>query len=240
MQMYRSYNADKKKKRRKTKIDDGFYPELVVGSKLEGYMGIPMLMNLKNTCIPNKIIPFDRIETELHKGNTRGYVGFYLLDEKFTQIITDIDDYVEILKHFDGVITPDCTLLSGQANCLQATNTYFNRAVGFYLQKQGIPVIPQIRWSDASSYEYCFLGVPKNNIVAVSTYGCIRSSESKDRFKKGFDKMLDVLEPSDVVLYGSKPPVVFNEFEERVRIYHFQNWISVQHQIKDGGYIGMR
>lgn len=227
-------SASGKRERKKTKIDDGFYPNLVVGARLDGYMGIPMLMDLGNTSIPKAIVPFDRIDAEVAKGNKRAYVGFYLFDDKFSEIITNIEDYVETLKLFDGVITPDCTLLSGQANCLQATNTYFNRAVGFYLQKHGIPVIPQIRWSDVASYDYCFLGAPANGIVAVSTYGCIQSRESKERFKTGFTKMLEVLNPSDVILHGPRPSSVFDEFEDCVPLHHFDDWTKVQHLKKDG------
>ena len=42
---------------------------------------------------------------------------------------------------------------TGQVNCLQGTNAYFNQAVGFYLQIRGIPGIPQNRWSDEQSYD---------------------------------------------------------------------------------------
>lgn len=230
----RSSDYGRKRKRKKTKIDDGFYPNLVVGARLDGYMGIPMLMDLKNASVPNAIIPFDRIGSEAKKGNTRAYVGFYLFDDKFAEIIVNIDDYVETLKLFDGVITPDCTLLTGQANCLQGTNTYFNRAVGFYLQKKGIPVIPQIRWSDERSYDYCFLGVPKKSIVAVSTYGCIQSKEKKRSFSKGLCAMLEVLEPEDVIVHGSMPGEVFDDLEKSTRFHHFDDWTKVRH-VKDGG-----
>ncbi len=226
--------SGRKRKRKKTKIDDGFYPNLVVGARLDGYMGIPMLMDLKNTSVPETIVPFDRIGEQVAKGNTRAYVGFYLFDDKFAEIITDIDKYVETLKLFDGVITPDCTLLTGQANCLQSTNTYFNRAVGFYLQKKGIPVIPQIRWSDERSYDYCFLGAPKHDIVAVSTYGCIQSKEKKRSFREGFRAMLKALEPNDVVLHGPMPEEVFYGLGEYARIHHFDDWTKVRH-MKDGG-----
>lgn len=227
-------NLEHRRKRKKTKIDDGFYPNLVVGARLEGYMGIPMLMDLKNASIPDAIVPFDRINSEAAKGNTRAYVGFYLFDDKFSEIITSIDDYVETLKLFDGVITPDCTLLTGQANCLQGANTYFNRAVGFYLQKRGIPVIPQIRWSDEHSYDYCFLGAPKRDIVAVSTYGCIQSKEKKRSFRKGFQAMLDVLKPEDTIVHGPMPGEVFDGFADLTRLHHFDNWTKTQHK-KHGG-----
>lgn len=67
-------------------------------------------------------------------------------DKYFMKFLTSTNRYVDLLKQFDGVITPDCTMLVGQAACIQQTNTYFNRAIGFYLQKQRIPVIPNIRW----------------------------------------------------------------------------------------------
>lgn len=223
-----------KRRRKKTKIDDGFYPNLVVGARLDGYMGIPMLMDLRNTSVPAALVPFDRIEAEAAKGNTRAYVGFYLFDDKFASIITDIDDYVETLKLFDGVITPDCTLLAGQANCLQATNTYFNRAVGFYLQKKGIPVIPQIRWSDEESYDYCFLGAPKHGIVAVSTYGCIQSGKSKVSFRNGFEAMLEALEPEDVIVHGPMPNKVFAGLDKSTRLHHFDDWTKIRHSSNGG------
>lgn len=230
----KSPDSGPKRKRKKTKIDDGFYPNLVVGARLDGYMGIPMLMDLKNASVPDAIVPFDRIGSEAAKGHTRAYVGFYLFDDKFAEIITCIDDYVETLKLFDGVITPDCTLLTGQANCLQGTNTYFNRAVGFYLQKRGIPVIPQIRWSDEQSYDYCFLGVPRKSIVAVSTYGCIQSKEKKQSFRKGFQAMTEALEPEDVIVHGPMPDEVFAGFMGSIRLHHFDDWTKVRHK-KDGG-----
>ena len=95
-----------------------------------------------------------------------------------------------MLKLYDGAITPDCTLMIGQAPCLQQANTYMNRAVGFYLQKNGIPVIPNIRWSDESRFDYCFLGVPNGSIVSVSTHGCITSKEERRMFKIGLCAML--------------------------------------------------
>ena len=41
-----------------------------------------------------------------------------------------------------------------------------NRAVGAYLQEQGLNVIPNIRWQDKRSYDFCFDGVEKHQIPA--------------------------------------------------------------------------
>lgn len=215
--------------RMKTKIDDGFYPELVKGANRVGYMGIPALMDLHNAEVPAALIPFSRAKCELDRGNTHAYVHFYQFDETFSGVITDIDIYVDLLRNFDGVITPDCSMLDGQSNCLQATNTYFNRAVGYYLQKSGIPVICNIRWSDERSFDYCFLGAPKNDVVSVSTYGTIRSRQSQLAFRKGLIVMLDELAPTDVLVYGAMPDATFDGLGHRTMFHHFDNWTKTMH-----------
>ena len=216
---------------RKTKMDDGFYPYLVEGAALIGAPGIPMLMDLRNTEIPKKLIPFEKI---LRTNDKRGYVHFYMHDKYFEQILTSTSKYVDLLKQFDGVITPDCTLERGQAPCLQQTNTYFNRAVGYYLQKQGIPVIPNIRWSDTKSFEYCFLGVPKNSIVCISTHGCIKSNREKAFFKIGLREMMLELNPTSILVHGPMPSGVFAEYLDDPRFHRYPSMLEQVHASRGG------
>ena len=212
---------------RKTKYDDGFHSYLIEGATIVGKPGIPMLMNLKNTQIPKDMIPFEKAK---HEEDKRKYVHFYMHDKDFSNVLTSTTKYIDLLKQFDGVITPDCSLLIGQSECLQQTNTYFNRAVGYFLQRNGIPVIPNIRWSDESSFDYCFLGVPKNSIVSVSTHGCIRSKEQKRLFKLGLREMIKVLEPTDILVHGHMPDIVFGEFLEDVRFHHYKSQFEKTHE----------
>ena len=212
---------------RKILIDDGSFPYLTEGADLVGAPGIPAMLDLKNTQIPRGLIPFEKIKK---KGiSKRQYVHFYMHDKFFLRVLTATKRYVNLLKEFDGVISPDCTLLVNQAPCIQQTNTYFNRAVGFFLQRQGIPVIPNIRWSDDRSYDYCFLGVPKNSIVSVSTHGCIDTAEMKELFRKGLKKMLEVLEPTDVLVHGRMPNVIFDEYKGMCRFHHYRSWLEQVH-----------
>ena len=134
-------------RKRKTVFDDGFQAYLTEGATIVGKPGIPMLMDLDNTQIPKDIIPFSKARKCINK---RQYVHFYMHDREFSTVLTATQKYIDLLKLYDGVITPDCTLAIGQSQCLQEANTYMNRAVGFYLQKNGIAVIPNIRWSNES------------------------------------------------------------------------------------------
>ncbi len=211
---------------KKTILDDGFQAYLTKGAILVGEPGIPMLLDLKNTQIPKGIVPFNKIKTEKSKNK---YVHFYIHDYQFSQILTSTTKYVDILKQFDGVITPDCSMLINQAQCLQQTNTYFNRAIGFYLQKQGIPVIPNIRWSDEKSFDYCFLGIPKHTIVSISTHGCIKSNNQKLIFKRGLNEMLLQLEPSTVIVHGFMPESVFGDYRESTVFYRYPSEFEITH-----------
>lgn len=38
------------------------------------------------------------------------------------------------------------------------------------MASKGIRVIPTVAWSDRGSFDFCFKGIPKGSIVAVSTY----------------------------------------------------------------------
>ena len=215
---------------KKTKYDDGFHSYLVEGASIVGIPGIPMLLDLKNAQVPKDMIPFEKAN---HQTDKRKYVHFYMHDKGFSDVLTSTKKYIELLKEYDGVISPDCSLLIGQSECLQQTNTYFNRAVGYYLQKNGIPVIPNIRWSDESSFEYCFLGVPKHSIVSVSTHGCIKSNEQKRLFKAGLEEMIKVLEPTDVLVHGHMPDKVFGEFMTKVKFHRYKSQFERTHE-KEG------
>lgn len=214
---------------KKTILDDGSYPYLVDGAQLVGDCGIPALMDLRNTQIPTSLIPFSKAKNRKLKVR-RGYVHFYEHDKYFLDILTSTTRYIDILKQYDGVITPDCSMVRGRARCVQQVNTYFNRAVGFYLQKNGIPVIPNIRWSDENSFDFCFLGVPLHSIVSVSTHGCIHSKNEKNFFILGLETMLKLIKPSAVIVHGHMPREVFDRFIGICPFYRFPSLFEQTHQ----------
>ncbi|MCC8074232.1 MAG: DUF4417 domain-containing protein [Clostridiales bacterium] len=218
-------------RRRKTIFDDGFQAYLTEGASIIGDAGIPVLMDLDNVQIPKDIIPFTKAK---RCENKRQYVHFYEHDKEFSSVLTGTTHYLDMLKQYDGVITPDCSMAIGQSKCLQQANTYMNRAVGYYLQKNGIPVIPNIRWSDESSFDYCFSGVPLGNIVAISTHGCITSKDERKMFKIGLTAMIDTLAPKAVIVHGYMPNDIFGGFENYTEFYRYASWFERTHPKKVG------
>lgn len=217
-------------KYRRTKIDDDFYPHLTEGAMLVGEPGIPMLLNLNNAEIPRDIIPFDKARQTKTACDRRAYVHFYMHDRRFSSIITDTEKFLPLLQQFDGVITPDPTIMDSQAACLQQTNTYFNRAIGFYLQKHGVPVIPNVRWGNASTYSFCFLGIHEGGIVSVSTHGCMKSRRDAESFRNGLKEMIHRLAPSDVLVHGKMPSQVFDDFAGTSSFHRYASWYERTHE----------
>lgn len=215
------------KHKNKNRFDDGFQSYLTETANFVGEIKMPEIVQMKNEEIPKCLIPFSKIKNAKNK---RGYIHFYEHDKIFQNFIADVKNYIPLLSQYDGVITPDCTLAIGQISYLQMTNTYFNRAVGVFLQKHGISVIPTVRWSDESSFSFCFNGLPKNAIVAISTHGCIKSNIQKKLFRNGVIEMIKQLQPRDVIVYGYMPKSVFHDLEHQTKFHRYPNHFESTHR----------
>lgn len=211
-------------------IDDGFRAELVRSAEFKGIFEIPYINPPKKIVLPKDTIPFSLIKRSKDYSE---FVVFYEHDTKFSDVISATDEYLDKLKKFPGVVSPDCSLYRDMPLTLQIANTYMNRAIGHYLQLHGIYVIPNVRWGDERSYttsvlpeKFAFAGLPKHSIVSVGTYGCIQGKENKRYFREGLIAMLDELEPEYVLVYGSMPDSIFGALAVRTTFVHYKDWTT--------------
>ena len=217
----------------KSTLDDGCNPELVAGARFDGKLEIPIIGKPSRIIIPSVIVPFSK-RNQISDPNAA--VGFYEMDEKFADILKNPDAYIEGLKRFAAVISPDCSLYRDAPLSVQITNVYRNRAIGSFYQRKGLNVIPQVRWGSEATYttkvlpeKVAFLGVEKHSIVAIGTYGCIQHREDKHHFKTGLKEMLETLEPEVVLVYGPMPDSVFGEYINATRFVQYENWTRIKH-----------
>ena len=135
------------------------------------------------------------------------FVCFYEDDQKFDGARGIWHDYhhaLKVLCHFAGVITPDFSTYQDFPEPLKLYNTYRMRAYGFWLAAQGIPVINNVRWGTPESYFYCFNGIATNSIVAIGTVGGgPQRLRDRKRFEDGLAKMVEILKPHTIIVYGS-------------------------------------
>ena len=131
---------------------------------------------------------------------------FYYDDFKFIQAWRNPNKYIEKLRKFKAVVSPDFSLYTDFPRALQILSCYRRQWVGAYWQRQGLDVIPDVVWGDKESFNYCFEGIPKNSTVAISTVGVKNdkfwNGEQGEMFRDGYNEMLNRLEPTTILFYG--------------------------------------
>lgn len=219
-----------KTSKRRCVIDDGFNPELVSTALFDGQLEMPKVEKNQEGSFPQKLIPFSQRN---RSRDFSEFVSFYEHDVKFSEILQSPEAYLDDFRRFQGIISPDFSLYRDMPLLAQMANTYRNRALACFFQKNGIRVIPNVRWSDERSYttqvfpeRFAFLGLPQHSMVSIGTYGCIRGRENCYHFRAGLEAMIETLLPEAVLVYGPMPEKIFGSVKNRTCFQQYPDWIS--------------
>lgn len=184
-----------------------FKCDLVKNAVFTGKYDFPMLKTTSS--VATEAIPFDKASKATNK---KQWVHFYIDDYRFERFWANPNKYLNMLKQFNGIIGPDFSMYTKMPLSMQIWNTYRNRALSFWLQDNGIDVIPNIVWGLENSYDFCFDGIPNNGTVAISTNGCIKDKVNRYYFKKGLGKMIELVQPKTIVVYSYMPSDIFADY----------------------------
>lgn len=131
-------------------------------------------------------------------------VHFFLDDYQFNRIWNNPERYIEKLKRYEVVLTPDFSPYADMPMATQIFNHYRKHWIGALLQEYGVKVIPTIRASrDERSLEWFLDGEPKGGVVCISSMWT-SDKESKEYFLKEFKMMVETLEPEKIYVYGNE------------------------------------
>ena len=148
------------------------------------------------------------------------FICFYLDDYKFDGpkgIWQDYKNALKIFRHFSGVITPDFSTYQDFPEPIKLYATYRMRVYGYWLGKNDIEVINNVRWGTPETWSYCFCGIPTHSVVAIGTVGgSPRKLIDRQRFEAGLYKMVEVLNPHTIIVYGSASYECFEKLKEQV------------------------
>lgn len=204
------------------KKHDVFKSFLVQNASYAGNFEIPILQSTSS--IPLKVIPFSKA---ISSNEYDAWIVFYENDDKFVRIWNNPKRYLSIIKKFKGVISPDFSVYRNMPLSMQVWSTYQGKALAHFWQENEIDVIPNVRFGDKRTFEFCFDGVPKNSVVAVGTHGCIKSIVDRMHFKIGLAQMVKVLVPHTIIVYGTAPPDIFGEYQRHgIDIVQFNSHTS--------------
>lgn len=205
-------------------VYDVFHAFLVKNAEYDGRIELPCIRTSDE--IPNQLIPFSRA-MEKATVDFNQWVMFYEHDVKFERLWHNPKQYLQKLKKFKGIISPDFSLYRNMPLVMQEWNTYRGRALAHWLQENGIAVIPNVRFNDARTYEFCYDGIEKDKTVAVGTHGCIKRTEDKKLFKSGLEEMVKRLSPKTIIVYGAAPDDIFGQYAKRgIDIIPFESEFS--------------
>ena len=188
---------------------DVFRAFLVKDATYAGELEIPCIAAEEK--LPMRLVPFSKA---VGGRDYSAWVHFYEDDVAFERIWTTPGRYLPILARYEGVIAPDFSLFRDMPLVMQHWNIYRSRAIAHWLQKNGIPVIANIRWSDKRTYGLCCSGVPKHANIAVGSHGCIKLTREREYFAQGLAYVVESLMPKTIIVYGSAPVEVFGKYRD--------------------------
>jgi hypothetical protein len=147
-------------------------------------------------------------DTVVNCNDTKHYsptslISTYLDDYHLERYWNRLEHYIPRMAAAAGAMSPNYSMLIGMPDPMLRWQTYRSRFVGYIWQKAGVNVVPTICWSDKKCFSYCFEGVAKNSIVAVSSIGMTNDTQLP-YFMDGYNAMIETLEPKEIIFMASK------------------------------------
>lgn len=151
------------------------------------------------------LIGFDKTHSEDLKHLDR-MVHFFLYDNRFERVWKNPDIDIEKLAQYRAVLSPDFSMYLEMAPVMQLYNVFRNRWCGAYWASKRIRVVSTVNWGDESTFDFCFEGIKKGSVVAVSTYMASEHDHRKDQkewFLTGYKEMLLRIVPEKNICYNT-------------------------------------
>lgn len=168
---------------------------------VEGEFEIPFILPAEY--VYAEYIPFNCASTA--SGKEDKGIHFFIHDYHFERLWNNKEKYAGMLKQFKTVLTPDFSPYTDWPVMVQRWNHYRKHLLGAWMQEIGCTVYPTVTWTDEKSYKWCFDGEPFRSTVCISSVGMMKKKEDRLMFMRGYDKMMEVLEPETILFYGSIP-----------------------------------
>lgn len=185
-----------------------------------GFYQMPTLERIDY--VPDDLVGFNYV---LNSDRYESGVHFYIDDYQFERIWNNPQQYVEKLRQYVCVATPDFSPYGDMPLATQIFNIYRKAWVGAFLQSQGITVIPTVRAStDPRSMEFYLDGIPKNSIVLISNMWTKDKEARKYFIEHEYKNMIDKLHPSKVLVYGKYMNELKDDDVEYIETFSQGRW----------------
>lgn len=182
-----------------------------------GFYQMPIIQ--KEDFIPNDLIGFNYAKTSKNK-NTG--IHFYIDDYQFERVWNKPSEYIEILRKYECILSPDFSLYMDMPMAMKIWNVYRSRFIGQYYQSKGIKVIPTVSWGEKATFDFCFEGIEQGGTVSISTIGIKQNPEALQIWRDGVDELIKRIRPSTILIYGGQVNYDFKD----INVIYFQNKVT--------------
>ena len=213
------------KENERHRTNDTYNLDLIdIENSSNNFWQMPIIKN--DNFIPNKLIGFNYAKTSKEKNVG---IHFYLDDYQFERLWNNPEEYVDILRQYDCILSPDFSLYMDMPMPMKIWNIYRSRQIGQYYQNQGIKVIPTLSWAEPETFKFCFEGIPQGSIVSISTIGVKKNKEALKIWKQGVDELIKQIKPSTILIYGGKLDYDYGN----IKVIYYENQVT-ERMIKNG------
>lgn len=190
----------------------------------DDFWQMPVIKN--DGFIPDDLIGFNYAKTSKNK---HAGIHFFVDDYQFERVWNKPEAYADVLSEYECVLTPDFSLYLDMPMPTKIWNVYRSRQIGAYYQSLGLKVIPTMSWAEEATFEFCFRGIPKGSVVAVSTIGVKDDANALRIWRDGMAEMIRQIEPSTILVYGGELDFDYGSIDVR----YYDN--KVTRRLKDNG-----
>lgn len=205
------------KENERHRTNDTYNLGIMDHENVSDFWQMPIIEN--NNYIPSNLIGFNYAKTSKEKNVG---IHFYLDDYQFERLWNRPEDYIEILKQYECILSPDFSLYMDMPMPMKIWNIYRSRLIGQYYQSQGIKVIPTLSWAEEETFQFCFEGIPQGSIVSISTIGVKKNKEALKIWKQGVDELIKRIKPSTILIYGGKLDYDYGDIE----VIYYENEVT--------------
>lgn len=190
-----------------------------MGHPVDGDQHIPRLRGVSENRVPEVLCAFNDLGRVADPSSAG--LHFFRADEALLPIIGRPAKYALTFSPYRVVLTPDLTIGEAMAPWQRARAVALSRMAGVVWQERGLTVVPTLRWRTKHDYDNVASGIPTHSIVAVATYGSRRDPELRTEFERGLPAMVERLEPSAVLVFGSTRDRVFTQLACRTEFIQY-------------------
>lgn len=191
--------------------------EFIDIAKTAGFYQMPIIK--RENHIPDDLIGFNYMLTSSQKDKG---IHCFIDDYQFERLWNSPNEYIEKIAEYDCFLSPDFSLYLDMPISMKIWNVFRSRLVGQIMQDSGIIVIPTVSWAEPETFAFCFDGIEKNSVVAISTIGVKKDDNSCAIWKSGMDEMIKRIEPSTILVYGGEVEYDYG----KVKVVYYNNSVT--------------